>query len=85
MSGIVVDMSCQCQAVEFDQARLAELATSVVERFSDDDNVSVSVAIVSDTEIVEVHKEYLHKDTVTDVISFDLSDDDECVFEIIVN
>lgn len=84
MSGIVVDISCQCQDLEFDLPGLTDLASSVVQRFRDD-QISVSIAVVDDVQIVDVHKEYLDKDTVTDVISFDLSDDDESVFEIVVN
>ena len=63
-----------------------ELGISILKRF-DEDNAQVSIAVVDDEGIVEVHKQFLNKDNTTDVISFDLTDDeDECsTFEVVVN
>ena len=50
-------------------------------------NVDVQISIVNDTGIIEVHQKFLDKNTTTDVISFDLSDQFETArsFQIIVN
>lgn len=81
---IVVEVGCQCDAVEFDVERFEDLARMVVGRFCEG-KVSVSIAVVDDAGIIEVHKQFLDKETTTDVISFDLSDDDGKVFEVVVN
>lgn len=83
---IAVEIGCQCDAVEFDIDRFEGLAKMVVARFCDD-KVSVSIAVVDDAGITEVHKQFLGKETTTDVISFDLSDEDDegKVFEVVVN
>lgn len=68
-----------------DTERLAGHVRMVLERFGVP-GAHVDVAIVDDATIRRVHAEYLDDDSTTDVISFDLSDDDEnrC-FEIVVN
>ena len=50
-------------------------------------NVTIQISIVDDTGIIEVHQQFLNKNTTTDVISFDLSDEFETAknFQIIVN
>ena len=47
----------------------------------------ISVAIVTDEQISQVHKQFMDDDSTTDVISFNLSDpsDKEQTFEMIVN
>ena len=48
----------------------------------------VSIALVDDAEIRKINKEFLNQDSCTDVISFDLSDDDvksPKSFELVVN
>jgi probable rRNA maturation factor len=50
-------------------------------------NATVHIAIVDDAGIIEVHRQFLQKDTATDVISFDLSDELEPgrTFQLVVN
>ncbi len=83
---IAVEIVCQCDAVEFDLERFEGLVKMVVARFCND-KVSVSIAVVDDAGITDVHKQFLGKETTTDVISFDLSDEDDegKVFEVVVN
>ena len=50
-------------------------------------DVDVQISIVNDAGIIDVHQKFLDKNTTTDVISFDLSDEFETArnFQIIVN
>jgi probable rRNA maturation factor len=50
-------------------------------------NATVHIRIVNDAEIIEVHQQFLNKNTTTDVLSFDLSDEFEPGqnFQIVVN
>lgn len=55
------------------------LLAEVLQRMAEDESIEggrISVAILSDPEIREVNRNYLQHDYETDVISFDLSDDD---------
>jgi probable rRNA maturation factor len=45
----------------------------------------VSIAIVGDAEIRKMNKEFLNRNRTTDVISFDLSDANLKLFELVVN
>jgi probable rRNA maturation factor len=81
---IVVDVKCCFGGL--DTGKLKQLAVQVCRRFSLR-HVTISIAIVGDENIKQVNSDYLNKQEQTDVISFDLSDDDEngkC-FEIIIN
>lgn len=67
--------------------RLKKLAEAVCNRFKLK-KATVSIAIVDDTQIRKLNKQFLNKNTVTDCLSFDLSDDDkdsEKSFELVVN
>jgi len=68
-----------------DIERLTRHVRAVLEHFRVA-RAHVDAAIVDDATIRQVHADYLDDDSVTDVISFDLSDDDESrCFEIVVN
>lgn len=71
---------------EDDIESFQRLGKSILNRF-DATGAQVSIAIVDDEGIIEVHRQFLDKDNTTDVISFDLTDDeDDCsTFEIVVN
>jgi probable rRNA maturation factor len=45
----------------------------------------INIEIANDKRIVEVNKKFLKRSSITDVISFDVSDVDEKNFDIIVN
>lgn len=83
---IVVDISCQCDDIEIDIERLEKLVRDIVSRFHSG-MANVSVAIVDDETITKIHKRFLGKDTTTDSISFDLSDetDGAKIFDSVVN
>jgi probable rRNA maturation factor len=84
--GLNIEISCACPTSDVDISKLEEIAALVCEKF----NVcqaTVSIAIVNDEEMIRVHKEFLDSDTQTDVISFDLTDEESQLksFELVVN
>jgi probable rRNA maturation factor len=83
---IVVDVKCCFGGVDTDINKLKKLVVQVCRRFSVD-RATVSIAIVGDENIKKINSDYLKRQTNTDVISFDLSDEDENgkSFEIIIN
>jgi len=83
---IRIDIDCQVEN-SFDLDRYRSLAESVCNRFSVS-KAAVSIAIVNDEAIAVINKQFLDHTGPTDVISFDLSDDDEAAernFEIVIN
>ena len=69
---------------DFSASEITHLVGCVCEEFAIT-NAQVSIAIVSDEKILQINNEFLRHDYITDVISFDLSDEDEKCFELIVN
>lgn len=71
---------------DIDIPRLEKLVRSVCLEFGILD-VQVRISVVDDAQIAGLHQEFLNKNTPTDVISFDLSDEFEPGrhFQIVVN
>lgn len=83
---IRVDISCEIEKA-FDLDKFKSLAESICRRFSVA-STAVSIAIVDDAAIAVINKQFLDHTGPTDVISFDLSDDDDDSvrnFEIVIN
>ena len=83
---IRVEISCEVDKT-FDLEKFKSLAESVCRRFSVE-SAAVSIAIVDDAAIAVINKKFLDHTGPTDVISFDLSDDDDDGvrnFEIVIN
>ena len=82
---IRVEISCEIDKT-FDLEKFKLLAESICRRFSSA-GAAVSIAIVDDEAISVINKQFLDHSAPTDVISFDLSDDDSGVknFEIVIN
>lgn len=81
---IIIEITVNCD-VEFDISRLKLLAKSVFRRFSVE-KAQAGIAIVGDEEIASINKKFLDHDGPTDVISFDLTGQEDIrSFEIIVN
>lgn len=59
---------------------------AVMRRFRER-QATITITVVNDAEMKKVHKQFLHKDVTTDVVSFDLTDEFERrrVFELVVN
>ncbi len=70
----------------FDEAAVRALIDYTCDKFEIKDAV-ISVAVVADEQISQVHKQFMGDDSTTDVISFNLSEpsDKEQTFEMIVN
>ena len=69
----------------FDLQKYRSLTEFLCRRFSID-NAYVSIAIVDDTDITEINEKFLGHKGYTDVISFDLTDENDVKnFEIVVN
>ena len=81
-----VQFDSQCPNLKADLSKLEKLVRTVCEKF-EVHNATIHIGIVDDAGIVEVHRQFLKKDTATDVISFDLSDEFEPgrTFQIVVN
>jgi len=83
---LAVQIHCQDDelAVDFDKFR--ELTCQICAQFAVS-RATISIAIVDDDAIRKVNSEFLNRDTRTDVISFDLSDEgsEHRVFELVIN
>lgn len=83
---ISVEIDFKCQTASTDSTKLEIMIKSVCGRFGVE-NATVSIAIVDDDYIRQINQKFLGNDTATDVISFELSDeqDQTRVFDIVVN
>jgi probable rRNA maturation factor len=83
---ISVQITSQLQKSAILTERFETLAREICRRF-DVNRAVVSISIVDDEGIIEVNRRFLERTTSTDVISFDLSDeDDDCrTFDIVIN
>lgn len=81
---IVVDITCQHENLKADFDNFKDVVYSICLRFGLT-KASVDIAIVGDAKITAVNSQFLKKQNTTDVISFDLSDDDTATFELIIN
>jgi len=81
-----VQFDRQYPDLKADLLKLEKLVRTICETFECPD-ATVHIAIVDDAGIIEVHRKFLQKETTTDVISFDLSDEFEPgrTFQIVVN
>ena len=66
-----------------DSKKITELVTFTCHKF-DLFNAEISIAVVDDEQMQEVHHDFMEDPSTTDVMSFDLSDQTK-VFEIVVN
>jgi probable rRNA maturation factor len=86
MHGVVVYFRHEFKNVRFSSRKLAKLARAVCRRFGLA-NATVNVAIVANSRIRKLNGRFLNRKTVTDCLSFDLSErkDNRRWFELIVN
>lgn len=82
---IFIQFACPTDS-EINLRKLKKLVRAICVEFNVPD-VSVQIRIVDDAGIIDVHRQFLNKRTLTDVISFDLSDEFESArnFQIVVN
>ena len=81
-----VDICCEIEGTDIDCDKLIDVAKFVCKRFNVNQAV-IDIAIVDDSGIVKVNEQFLQSSSKTDVISFDLTDDNQPdkSFEIIIN
>jgi ssRNA-specific RNase YbeY (16S rRNA maturation enzyme) len=72
--------------VDFSSVRLKKMLGELCRRFSIRQG-DIIVSVVDDKQMKKVNREFLGRSSVTDVISFDLSDEDSGgrVFELVIN
>jgi len=85
-SEILVQIACDCPDFNLDFDRFKTLIEQICRRFNAE-QATISVAIVNDEAIKEVNEKFLHTAETTDVISFDLSDENqnEKNYELVIN
>jgi len=85
---ITVQVATECEDLDADLCELEQLAKTVCERF-DPGNVIVSIALVEDEQFQRLNKQFHKSDTVSDCLSFDLSDNHQAdsprLFELVLN
>jgi probable rRNA maturation factor len=83
---ISVQFTCETACDDVIAAPLQKLAGSVLRQFGIH-RAAVTVAVVDDKTIKSLHKKFLGKSKITDVMSFDLSEPVEKlkIFDIIIN
>jgi len=67
-----------------DTACLEPLAQAVCERF-DVTDAAVGIVIVDDAEFRRLNQQFLERDGTSDCLSFDLSDEQQRCFELVIN
>ena len=80
----VVQIAKSFKGVDVSLSRLEKLVKTVLESRRASRTV-VSIAIVDDAEMQKMNKRFLDHNRTTDVISFDLSDSNRKLFELVVN
>ena len=82
---IVIQITRNFEMMDVSLSKLEKLAKTVCNRFSGPGTpgtrYEVSIAIVDDAEIRELNSRFLNHQTITDCLSFDLSDDEKSKIE----
>lgn len=95
---VVIRVTRNFKGINIPLAKIKKIAKTVCGRFSENNKkdandktagYEISIAIVDDLQFRELNGRFLNRNTVSDCLSFDLSDDDKAdspkLFEIIVN
>lgn len=87
---IVVQIAQNFKGIDINPTKLKKLVKAVCKHFTrceiGDASYEISIAIVNDAQIRKVNKQFLNRVHSTDVISFDLSNDENRkLFELVVN
>ncbi len=87
MAEVAVQIAKDFKNIDVSLPRLKKMVKAICSRFKLS-KATISIAIVDDTQIREVNKQFLNCNCPTDCLSFDLSDDDTDAprsFELVVN
>lgn len=81
----VVEIADDFGRLQMDQGKLKKMVSGVCERFGLPD-ATISIAVVDNETIRKLNRQFFNRNDATDVISFDLSEDDGAItFEVVVN
>lgn len=84
-SGIIININVSCRSVRFDRQKLTGMLRRTSRRFGSKKAV-INYAVLSEEEMKKINRKFLRRNSVTDVISFDISDVKGLrVFDIAVN
>ncbi|MEN6384227.1 MAG: rRNA maturation RNase YbeY [Phycisphaerales bacterium] len=83
-AGLKVNIFNGRKGFSFKKSKAAELVQKTSRKFGLR-KALINIEIADDKRIVEVNKKFLKSGKITDVISFDVSEDDDKIFDIIVN
>jgi probable rRNA maturation factor len=84
---IIVQITKNFKNIDIRLPRLKKLVKTICNRFKLS-KATISIAIVDNTQIRKVNKQFLNKDTPTDCLSFNLSENDKDPvksFELVIN
>ncbi len=87
MAEVAVQIAKEFKNIDVCLPRLEKLVRAICNRFKLS-KATISIAIVDDAQIRKVNKQFLNRDSTTDCLSFDLSDDNTNApksFELVVN
>jgi len=87
MAEVAVQIAKEFKNVDVCLPSLEKLVRAICKRFKLS-KATISIAIVDDAQIRKVNRQFLNRDSTTDCLSFDLSDDDTNApksFELVVN
>jgi len=87
MAEVAVQIAKEFKNIDVCLPRLEKLVRAICNRFKLS-KATISIAIVDDAQIRKINKQFLNRDSTTDCLSFDLSDDDTNApksFELVVN
>ena len=88
---IVIQITKNFNGINISPQKIKKMAKAVCNRFARDEpkdtKYEISIAIVDDNEILELNRQFLNSKSVTDCLSFDLSDDKRSgkTFDLVVN
>ena len=83
-SGITVQITNNFSGINISLSKLEKLIKEICIRFKVI-KATISIAVVDDLEISKLNTQFLNKNSVTDCLSFDLSEEDSKFFELVVN
>lgn len=83
-SGINVNIFHTAKSIRCNKNKIIELIQKTLKIFKIR-KAQINIEIANDRRIIEVNKKFLKRKSITDVISFDVSDSKEKSFDIIVN
>jgi probable rRNA maturation factor len=84
---VVVQIAKDFKDIDISLPKLRKLVRTICNRFKLSE-ATISIAIVGDSQIRKLNRRFLNRNSATDCLSFDLSDDDERsskLFELVVN